>query len=127
MRSFGAGSPCGSSNMVTRHPRTTAVGMLPDWPAVADEYDAVHFTMTAAVALQGTSYRLPNGSETVPIYVDVESTVWLRWAFTAAVNLADRPTWRPLWPPPFGARNRCFVSLRMGAAMAAPGLRKTTS
>jgi hypothetical protein len=36
--------------MVTRHPRTTAVGMLPDWPAVADEYDAVHFTMTAAVA-----------------------------------------------------------------------------
>jgi hypothetical protein len=53
-----------------------------DWAAVADRYDAVHFTMTAALALQGTSYRTADGAPTAPLYLDVESTVWTRWSFT---------------------------------------------
>ena len=72
-------------DLLSCYPRTTALGAIPDWLAMAGAHDAVHFTMTAAVALQGASYRLADGSETVPMYVDVESTVWLRWAFTAVV------------------------------------------
>jgi hypothetical protein len=75
--------------LVSRARTTTLAGVAPDWAAVATEYDAVHFTMTAAVALQGTSYRLADGSRTVPMYVDVESTFWLRWAFTTVVPLPD--------------------------------------
>ena len=54
-----------------------------DWAGVADRYDAVHFTMTAALALQGISYRTADGAPTAPLHLDVESTVWTHWAFTA--------------------------------------------
>jgi hypothetical protein len=69
--------------LVSSYPRTTPRGVGPDWPAIAEAHDAVHFTMTAAVALQGTSYRLADGTQTVPVFVDVESTIWVRWSFTA--------------------------------------------
>ena len=76
-------------DLLSCYRRITAVGAVPDWPTVAEAHDAVHFTMNAAIALQGTSYRLTDGSQTVPMYVDVESTVWLRWAFIAVVPIAD--------------------------------------
>lgn len=81
--------------LISTFPAVTSVGVLPDWLAVAEAYDGVHFTMTAAVALQGTSYRLPEGSRTVPMYVDVESTIWLRWVFGAAVDVPATAQVRP--------------------------------
>jgi hypothetical protein len=40
----------------------------------------VHLSAGAIAAAQGFCFRL-EGGVTVPLYWDVESTVWLRWVF----------------------------------------------
>ncbi len=57
--------------------------LYPDWGAVAAEYDAVHLTASAVVALQGFSLRTPRGL-TAPTYWDIETTFWMKWCFDGA-------------------------------------------
>jgi len=57
--------------------------LYPDWRAAAAEYDAVHLTARAVVALQGFSLRTPRGL-TAPTYWDLETTFWMKWCFNGA-------------------------------------------
>lgn len=57
--------------------------LYPDWGAAAAEYDAVHLTARAVVALQGFGLRTSRGL-TAPAYWDIETTFWMRWCFDGA-------------------------------------------
>jgi hypothetical protein len=57
--------------------------LYPDWHALAEEYDGVHMTAAALLALQGLRLTTPAGV-LAESYWDVESTVWLSWQFTSA-------------------------------------------
>jgi hypothetical protein len=70
--------------LVERYPRPGADVIYPDWAAAAgDGIDAVHLTLRAVVAVQGFSFPTRSGLS-APGFWDVETTLWLRWAF-------DRP------------------------------------
>lgn len=74
-------------------------GLLhPDWRAVSSEADAVHFAPRAIAAIDG--YVLETGAGlTVPTHVTVESTLWLRWSFTAVDPLDDEAAERSATAP----------------------------
>lgn len=62
----------------------SARGMIyPDWRKVAAEFDGVHLTLRAIVAMQGFNFPTARGT-TAAGYFDVESTLWLHWHFTGA-------------------------------------------
>ena len=61
--------------------------MYPDWGRVADDWDAVHITISAVAAIQGLRLRSANGL-LAPSYWDVETTFWLRWSFSS-VSLVE--------------------------------------
>ena len=52
----------------------------PDWQQVAGQYDAVHMCLAAVIATQGLA-TLSGGARIAPMFWDVETTLWLRWAF----------------------------------------------
>jgi hypothetical protein len=54
--------------------------VYPDWRSAATRFDGVHLTLAAIAAAQGFSFPTSVGL-TAPTYWDVESTLWLRWAF----------------------------------------------
>ena len=61
----------------------TADGLIyPNWPAIAEDFDAVHLTAMAVAAIQGVRITTEMGL-IAPSYWDVESTFWLRWSFDA--------------------------------------------
>jgi hypothetical protein len=63
--------------------RLASDGILyPDWNAVAARWDGVHMGAAAVAATQGIRFS-SDGHVVAPPYWDVESTFWLRWAFTA--------------------------------------------
>jgi len=74
-------------DFVTAYARARAGTVYPDWRAVASEFDGVHVTMRAVLAIQGFSFTTAGGL-TAPAYWDVESTLWLRWCFVS-VNLKE--------------------------------------
>jgi hypothetical protein len=57
--------------------------VYPDWRAAAQEFDAVHVTARAVVAIQGFQFPSAIGL-TAPAYWDIESTFWLKWSFADA-------------------------------------------
>ncbi len=57
--------------------------VYPDWPRVAQEFDAIHLTLPLVAAAQGFSFRTPDGV-IPPAFWDVETTFWLRWCFSGA-------------------------------------------
>jgi hypothetical protein len=61
--------------------------LYPDWRAVAGDFDAVHVTARAVVAMQGFNLPTARGT-TAATYWDLESTLWLRWRFDS-VRLRD--------------------------------------
>jgi hypothetical protein len=62
-------------------------GVVPDWAAAAERYDAVHVTLPAVAAAQGFRFATPHGS-IAPVFWDVECTFWLRWRFAGARQVA---------------------------------------
>jgi hypothetical protein len=69
--------------LVTQYPAVRSGLVHPNWAAVAKDYDGVHFTFSAVVAIQGVPLRTAAGP-TRPGFWDVESTFWLRWSFAPA-------------------------------------------
>lgn len=58
-------------------------GLLhPDWRRTARQVDAVHVTARAIAAAQGFHLQT-SGTRTARMYWDVETTLWLRWRFSA--------------------------------------------
>lgn len=56
--------------------------LYPDWRLAADKWDAIHMTLRAIAATQGMWLSAGERVVAAPFW-DVESTLWLRWAFTA--------------------------------------------
>ena len=74
--------------------------LVPDWAAVAREWDAVHLTLGGLLTAEQVRVDGPAG------WVehwgwDAEQTVWLRWRFDAVERLPDLPTplRSPVHPP----------------------------
>ena len=62
----------------------------PDWARIAEEFDAIHITLSAVVAAQGFRFRV--GSKVIaPAFWDVEQTFWLAWRFSGAQLLEIVP------------------------------------
>jgi hypothetical protein len=72
---------------VCAHARTSDGISYPDWNKIAQEYDAIHVTLPAVVAVQGFHFETPIGV-IPPVFWDVETTFWLRWCFSEA-HLAE--------------------------------------
>jgi hypothetical protein len=62
--------------------------LYPDWRIVAHGWDGIHMTVRTIAASQGICFSA--GTQIVaPPYWDVESTLWLRWAFAAVEPLQE--------------------------------------
>jgi hypothetical protein len=57
--------------------------VFPNWSSVARDYDGVHLTLRAIVAIDGFCFPATGGI-TAPPYWGLESTLWLRWCFTSS-------------------------------------------
>jgi len=69
--------------LVINNPMSRDGLVYPDWEAIAEEWDAVHITVSTIAAIQGMRLRTSIGL-IAPSYWDVETTFWLRWSFTSA-------------------------------------------
>lgn len=58
----------------------------PDWSLVSRDWDAVHLSVGGLLTAQAVTVESEAGRATLRGW-DVESTVWLRWAFTGAEEL----------------------------------------
>jgi len=67
-------------DFVTAFPVRNGDYLYPEWTKAADRWDAVHMTAHAIAATQGVTFASGRGV-VAPPYWDVESTLWLRWAF----------------------------------------------
>lgn len=75
--------------LCTRYPAEGDKGQLvPDWPAVAREWDAVHLTLGGLLTSEQVRVESPAGWSEHRLW-DAEQTIWLRWCFT---NVIQRPT-----------------------------------
>jgi hypothetical protein len=54
----------------------------PDWRKASEEYDGIHITLRAIAAIDGIEFECAHGVIAPPVW-GVESTLWLRWRFTA--------------------------------------------
>lgn len=75
------------TEFVGEYPREHAGMIYPDWYRIAQEFDGVHLTLRAILAIQGFAFPAACGL-IAPSYWDVESVFWLRWCFTS-VQLQD--------------------------------------
>lgn len=76
--------------LVQRHPHEHGGLVHLDWEAVSAEVDGVHLTARAVAAVQG--WKLDSAASIVaPSFWDVETTVWLRWAFEDARRAPQGP------------------------------------
>lgn len=71
---------------VEGYPKIVDNRVYPDWPAAANDWDAVHFTAFALASAQGLVFLLGT-DEIQPLMLDVEQTFWLSWRFTGATLL----------------------------------------
>ena len=75
------------TQLVLQYPLEHAGLVYPDWAQIATKYDAVHFTVSAVVAIQ--EIRLAAGGFTVPEgYWDAEQTLWLNWCFDSVQQVS---------------------------------------
>jgi hypothetical protein len=83
-------SACDWVAFVTSYAVRDESSLYPDWNAAANDFDAIHVTARAVVAMQG--FRFPDSTGyTAPAYWDVESTFWLRWPFKDAKLVGVEP------------------------------------
>lgn len=75
------------TQLVQAHPIRHNGLIYPDWEHIAHDYDAVHITVPAIVAIQGLRLRTTRGT-IAEVYWDVEQTLWLAWRFDG-VNLLN--------------------------------------
>jgi hypothetical protein len=71
------------TEFVCRHSQIQRGLLYPDWFKVAENFDAVHFTLPMIAATQGFSIVTSRGS-IAPGFWDVETTFWLKWCFSGA-------------------------------------------
>lgn len=69
-------------DFILSYPLRDGLLLFPDWKAAAQQCDAIHMSMRAVCATQGL-YFLTKYGMVAPTYWDVESTLWLRWCFSA--------------------------------------------
>jgi hypothetical protein len=74
------------ADLSIRYPLIENGLIYPNWPAIAEDYDAVHLTARAVAAIQGVRVSTESGL-LAPSYWDVESTLWLRWRFDAVSEI----------------------------------------
>jgi hypothetical protein len=68
------------AEFVAQSPIVSAGIAYPNWKYASQRWDGIHITVRAIVALQGI--RLSHKDLVIaPAFWDVESTLWLRWAF----------------------------------------------
>jgi hypothetical protein len=67
----------------------TSRHVLPDWVAVADDYDGVHLTWSGFLTAEGFVSDLADGGVTMLRYWGSERTLWLRDVFRAPEPLAS--------------------------------------
>jgi hypothetical protein len=65
---------------VCAHPYVCGDQVVVDWSEASQKFDGVHITLAAIVAAQGFSFVTDYGV-IPPAFWDVESTLWLKWAF----------------------------------------------
>ena len=77
--------------------------LVPDWFAVAADWDAVHLTFGGLLTAEQVRVGSPSGW-TYHWAWDYEQTMWLRWMFTSSDRMADHqepeesgPDWRSLY------------------------------
>jgi hypothetical protein len=80
-RIFEVGSAQDWVRLVQAFPARQGRAVYPDWRNIASEYDAVHLSLAAIVAIQGIKLTLGR-CFAVEGYWDVETTFWLNWCFT---------------------------------------------
>ncbi|MDX3656412.1 hypothetical protein PV646_03745 [Streptomyces sp. ID05-26A] len=69
------GSPADYERLVNRYPRPASTRV--DWPRVAEDFDAVHLTVTGLLTAQHVPVATPHGPAMLTGW-DAESTAWLR-------------------------------------------------
>ena len=109
-RIFEVDGPSAWHRLCTRYPAQGENGQLvPNWPEVAREWDAVHLTLGGLLASEQVRVEMSPGSSEHCGW-DAEQTVWLRWCFTSLTRLPDlsafpqvspdpRWPWTFMWPP----------------------------
>lgn len=75
--------------MVSEHPLQRGGLLYPDWKSVSRQWAGIHMTLRAIASTQGISFLVGN-RVAAPLYWDVESTLWLEWAF-ADVSRVEAP------------------------------------
>lgn len=71
-----------------RYPAGEDGRLVPDWSAVAQDWDAVHLTLGGLLTAEQVRIESSAGWTQLDGW-DCEQTVWLRWCFTSAVRLPD--------------------------------------
>ncbi len=69
------------TDLVTAYSVTIDGMVWPDWPKIAEVFDAVHFTWPFIVAAQGLAFTSDLGV-IARAFWDLECTLWLKWRFT---------------------------------------------
>lgn len=93
-RVFEVDGPLAWRWLCRRYPASAGRGeVLPDWSAVAADWDGVHVSVGGLVTAHGVAVGSASSWSTIRSW-DAEGTLWLRWAFSgigALANLADQP------------------------------------
>jgi hypothetical protein len=71
------GSPADYERLVTRYPRPASTRVQVHWPRVAEDFDAVHLTVTGLLTAHHVPIATPHGPAVLTGW-DAESTAWLR-------------------------------------------------
>ena len=100
---------CGSSERQTPDFSGDEGRIVPDWGAIAHDWDGVHLTFGGLLAAEQVRVQSPAGW-TYHWSWNVEQTLWLRWVFTSVERLLDHtPQKSPLeglFHPMFRARSK---------------------
>jgi|KBSSwiStaDraftv2_1062776.scaffolds.fasta_scaffold381297_2 hypothetical protein len=88
---------------------------VPDWSAVARDYDAVHLTLGGLLTAEQVRIVSSVGCSEHWGW-DVEQTLWLHWSFTRIERLPDRPRRPEASPASHAGRLR---GLTLGTAQSA--------
>lgn len=86
-RVFEVDGPLAWRWLCRRYPASAGRGeVLPEWDAVAADWDGIHVSIGGLVTAHGVAVGSASSWSTVRDW-DAEGTLWLRWAFTSAVEL----------------------------------------
>jgi len=88
-RVFEVDGPLAWRWLCRRYPAAVGRGeILPDWAAVAADWDGVHVSVGGLVTAHGVAVGSASSWSTVRSW-DAEGTVWLRWAFSHIAALSN--------------------------------------